>query len=228
MAERDWAIIVARDDKHQVEEHVDHSGKGEEVQGPLGVALRPEDSGAKVVYQIGGHPEEVDAQIDGGQVDNIGGGGHPLQQLPDHNGAEEHHGDSADQRQGHSGVDAAAHLVVPPGAQVPGHHHVGAYRQPHKQVNHQINQRRVGAHRRQGLLAGKPAHHHHVGGVEQQLQQAGGHQRQGEEQYFIRQRPIAHVDAVTFFQSSDSPLKKLNFSLKAILLQEKWGSLVLK
>ena len=32
----------------------------------------------KVVSKQGGHPKEVDAQVDGGQVDDVGGGGHPL------------------------------------------------------------------------------------------------------------------------------------------------------
>ena len=54
-------------------------------------------------------------KIDGGQVDDVGGGAHPLQQLADHNNAEHGHADAADEGQGDGGVDAAADVVVPPG-----------------------------------------------------------------------------------------------------------------
>ena len=90
-----------------------------------------------------------------------------------------------------------ADVVVPPRPQVPGHHHIGAHREAYKQVDGEVDQRGVGAHRRQGLLAGEPAHHHHVRRVEQELQQAGGHQRQGEQQDLPCQRAVYHVHPVS-------------------------------
>ena len=199
---------MERDDKDEVEGHVYDSGEGEVVQRPLGVALGPEDGRAEVVEQVGGHSQKVDAQVDGGQADNVGGRGHPLQKLADHRHPEDHHGDAADQGQGHGGVDAMADVVVPPRPQVPGHHHVGAHREAYKQVDGEVDQRGVGAHRRQGLLAGEPAHYHHVRRVEQELQQAGGHQRQGEQQDLVCQRPAAHVNAVFLIHDPSSPFQK--------------------
>ena len=155
-------VQMAADDEKQVENHVDHTGEGEEVQGPLGISLGPQHGRAEVIGQVGGHSQKINAQIYGGQVDDIGGGGHPFQQLTDHDHPEEHHGYAAGHGQGHGGVDALTHVVMPSRPQIPGHYHVGAHRQAHKQIDHQIDERGVGADRRQGLFSREAAHHHHI------------------------------------------------------------------
>ena len=82
---------LQRDDKQQVEPHVDHAGKGEEIQRPLGVPLGPKDGRAKVIHKVGGQAQKVDPQIHTGQVDNVGGRGGPLQQLPCQRHAQQGH-----------------------------------------------------------------------------------------------------------------------------------------
>ena len=68
--------------KHQVQYHIDDAGHGKEIQGPAGVALGTEDGCAKVIEHIGGHTAEINAQVQGGQVNDVGRGGHPYQHLP--------------------------------------------------------------------------------------------------------------------------------------------------
>ena len=120
-------VHLKDDHKDQIQDHVDDSGEGEKVQRPLGVPLGPKDGGPEIVDKIGGQAQEIDAQVHSGQVDDIGGGGHPLQQLPGHSHAKCRHNNAAGQGQGHGGVDTAAHIVVPPRPQVPGHHHVSTH-----------------------------------------------------------------------------------------------------
>ena len=82
--------------KNQIQEHIDHAGEGEKIQRPLRVPLGPQDGCAEIVDQVGRHAQEIDAQVHGGQVDDIRGGGGPLQQLADHHHTENHHAHAAD------------------------------------------------------------------------------------------------------------------------------------
>ena len=118
-------------------------------------------------------------------------------------------------------MDAAAHIVVAPGPQISGYHHIGAHGEAHKQIDQQVNQGRIGPYCRQGFLAGEFTHHHYVGGVEQQLQQTGGHQRQSKEKDLIRYGPVAHIDLISpldapLFQHRPLPSKFLKFLTQPI------------
>ena len=136
---------VEGDDKDQVQHHIDHTGNAQEVQGAAGVPLGPENGAAEVIEHIGGHTAEVDPQVQGGQADDVVRGGHELQHLA----AEEYTGDEQDHAaaggQGDGGVYRPADVVPPPGPQVPGHHHIGAHGEAHKQGDEQVDERGGGA-----------------------------------------------------------------------------------
>ena len=134
---------IHQDHEDQVQHHIDHASSGEVVQGPLCIPLRPEDGRAKVIKYVGGHAQEVNTQVKGRQINDVSRRRHPHQQLPGHDSSKNHQGHAADQRQGDRSVNAAAHVVFPPRAQIPGHHHVGAHRQADEQVDEQVDQRGV-------------------------------------------------------------------------------------
>ena len=73
---------MADDDKEQIQHDVDHTRQGEEVQGAAGVALRPQQGGTEVIDHGGGHPQEVDPQIQRRQVQYIVRSLHPDQNGP--------------------------------------------------------------------------------------------------------------------------------------------------
>ena len=112
---------------------------------------------------------------------------------------------AAEQRQQHGGMHRLPQGILIAGPDEPGRQDVGAHRQPHEQIHQQIDERRVGAHRRQRVVPGEFAHHHNVRRVEQQLQNAGAHQRQGKSQYFRQQLAAAHVDLVPVGPHDRSP-----------------------
>lgn len=190
---------MARDNKDQVQDHIGHASHRQEIEGPPGVPLGPEDGRAEVIEHIGGHPTEVDAQIEGGETDHILRRAHQLQHLPAQQRAHYQKDQTAAQGQGDGGVDAAADVLLPAGPQIPGHHHVGPHREADKEVDQQVDEGGGGADGRQGLLAGKAAHHDHIGGVEQELQDAGEHQGQREQQQLSGQGAVYHIDAVALF-----------------------------
>ena len=160
------------------------------------VTLGPEDGRAEVVEHVGGHAAEVDPQIHRGQPDHLRRGGGPHQQLAGQDRPRGHQDHAADEGEGHGGVYALSHVLLPSGPQIPGHHHVGTHGEADKEVDQEVDKGAVGAHGSQGLLARVASHHHHVRRVEEQLEQAGEHQGQGEEQQLPRQGTVDHVDAV--------------------------------
>ena len=162
-------IHIQQNDRNQVQNDVDHARDDQEIQGALGVPLGPQDGGPEVICHGGRHSQKIDPQIDGRLVDHISGRRHPHQKLPGGKEAEHRQDRAADQGHQNGGVDRAAHHVVPLPSQIPGHHHIGAHGEPHKQGHQQVDQGGGGAHRRQGFLPGKPPHHNDISSVKQQL-----------------------------------------------------------
>ena len=98
-------------------------------------------------------------------------------------------------------MDCLAQLLILPGAIVPGGQNVGADGKTKEQVGQQVDQGRVGAHRRQGIVSGIAAHDYHVRRVEQQLEHGGKGQGYRETQQLWQDGTIAHVDLITFFRT---------------------------
>lgn len=77
----------------------------EEVQRPLGIALRPQQGGAEVVDHGGRHAQEVDPQIQRGQIQHVLRGLHPDQDGPGTEDAHHCQHQAADDAQQDGGVD---------------------------------------------------------------------------------------------------------------------------
>ena len=187
---------MAHDDEEQIQHDVDHARQREEVQRPLGVSLRPQQGGAEVIDHGGWHAQEVDPQIQGRQIQHVRRGLHPDQDGPGPKDAHHRQDQAADDAQQDGGVDHPVELVPVMGAVAFGGHGVGADGQSHEQVGQKADQGGVGAHRRQGVVPGPPAHHHDVRRVEEQLQNTGTHQRDGESQHLGENGAVAHIDLI--------------------------------
>lgn len=169
-----------QDNRHQVQYYIYHAGNDQVEQRTLGIALGTKNSCAEVIGHGGGHTQEVDAQIEGGQIDYVLRGGHPDQQLVGHDGTKHRQHCAADQSHEDGGMYCLAHHIVALAAQISGYYYVGAYRQAHKQGDQQVDEGGGGAHGGQRLFAREPTDHDDVCGVKQQLENTGCHKRNGE------------------------------------------------
>ena len=160
-------VQLADDDEEEIQHDVDDSRQGEEVQRPLGIALRPQQGGAEVVDHGGRHAQEVDPQIQRGQIQHVLRGLHPDQDGPGTEDAHHCQHQAADDAQQDGGVDYPVERVSISGAVVFGRQGIGTHGQAHKQVGQQADQRGVGPHCRQGVIPGPAAHHHDIRRVEQ-------------------------------------------------------------
>ena len=169
------------DDEDEIQHHIDDARHGQTEQRPFGVAHGTQQRRAEVVQHGHGHPDEVDLEVEGGQVDDVLGAAHQLQQAPGREDA--HHGqkEAADEAQRHRRLDGGVDALLVLCAEAAGRDDVRAQRQAHEQVDQQVDECAVGAHCRQRRAARKTAHDHHVSRIEQQLQDAGCRQRQGKQ-----------------------------------------------
>ena len=169
------------DDEHQIQHHVDDAGGRQAVQRTLGVAHSAQQRTAEVVQHTHGHPDEVDLQVQSRQIDDVLRAAHEFQQSPGGKEADKGQQNAADQTQRHGGVHRVLHAALVLCAEAPRCHHIGTQRQADEQVDQQVDERTVGADRRQSRAAGKAADNDHIGGVEQQLQNAGCRQGKGKQ-----------------------------------------------
>ena len=178
------------------------------------VSKKYRDSGAEVIEHSGRHPRKDDTHIQHRVINHILRGLHQLEKGP----GEEHPRKDKESSAGRGGENGSMYglvqiltLACPV---IPGHQHVHADGQAHKQVDNQHIQGTGGAHRRQGLVPGKAAHHHNIRRVEQQLQHPGEGQRHGEPHQLAQQRALCHVD---FIAAPASPGLKMEFHVISAL-----------
>ena len=181
------------DDEDEIQHHIDGARHGQTEQRPFGVAHGTQQRRAEVVQHGHGHPDEVDLEVEGGQVDDVLRAAHQLQQAP---GREEaHHGqkEAADEAQRHRRLDGGVDALLVLCAETAGRDDVRAQRQAHEQVDQQVDECAVGAYGRQRRAARKTAHDHHVSRIEQQLQDTGCRQRQGKQDDLFQHRAAGQI-----------------------------------
>ena len=103
---------IAHQHKEEVEDDVHHAADAQPVEGPFGVAGRPQDGVAEVVDHHRGEAQSVDAQVLGGVVEDVGGGVERLKDGACHRHSQHQQGKAADEgdksRRGHGAPDVAA------------------------------------------------------------------------------------------------------------------------
>ena len=190
-------------DEEQIEQHVEHTGRGKRRQRRLGIARRAEDRRLKIVQQNDRHAEHVDAQIQERIRENVIRRAQQLQQLGGKQLTENGDRHAEQQCRQNRGVRRAAHrlpLTAPDGV---GNHDIDAERNADKQVDKQTDNRAVGAHggnRHIAQLAGEVADDRHIRGVEQLREYRRRRHRQRKLRQTVPNRAVQHID---FFFSSD-------------------------
>lgn len=190
-------------DEEQIEQHVEHTGRGKRRQRRLGIARRTEDCRLEIVQQNDRHAEHVDAQIQERIRENVIRRAQQLQQLGGKQLTENGDRHAEQQCRQNRGVRRAAHrlpLAAPDGV---GNHDIDAERNADKQVDKQTDNRAVGAHggnRHIAQLAGEVADDRHIRGVEQLREYRRRRHRQRKLRQTVPNRAVQHID---FFFSSD-------------------------
>ena len=157
------------DDEHQIQHYVDDACRCQTVQRAFGVAHCAQQGGAEVVQHGHRHTDEIDLQVQCRQVDYVLRAAHKLQQAAGCKKADNGQQHTADQPQRDRGLHGMVYAALVSGAKAPGCDDVGTQRKPHEQVDQQIDERTVGAHRCQSGAARESPYHHDVRCIEQQL-----------------------------------------------------------
>ena len=174
---------IAHQHKEEVEDDVHHAADAQPVEGPFGVAGRPQDGVAEVVDHHRGEAQSVDAQVLGGVVEDVGGGVERLKDGACHRHSQHQQGKAADEgdegRRGHGAPDVAAVAL----AYARGDDDVGAHRDADEEVHQQRDDGAVGTDGGKGVRTHELTHHRHVDGIERLLHDTAGDERQGKHYY---------------------------------------------
>ena len=186
-------VQMKTDYEEEIQDNIHHAGDGQADEGTGAVPLASQDGGTEIVQHDGRHAQEVDAQVQHGQVHDVLRRAHQVQQGVCHKNTCDQQKSAGGQGHGNDCVNRVADLVTASLPQQVGDHHVRADREPQEKVDHQADDGGVAAHGRHGLGIRETADNGKVCGIEQLLQHAADRQRQGKQDHFFRQRAVDHV-----------------------------------
>ena len=188
-----YAHVEARH-QNQVQSHIHGTRHHEDVEGPLCIALAAQDGRDEVVYHHEGHPGKVDLQVTHRHVQDVCWGRNQRENRPCKEDSYEREEKTAEKRHHHRRVDAAGHGTVTACSDGVGDHHVRAYGNSDEQVDEHVDDERVRANSRQGLVARELPHHGDIRQGEHLLEDAAQGNRDGEPQDLSPEGPVQHVD----------------------------------
>ncbi len=180
--------------QNQVQRHIDCSRHHEHIERPLCIALAAQDSGDKVVDHHEGHPCKVDLQVKYRHVQYVRRRRNQFENRPCKKDSHEREEYPAEERHHHGRVDAPCHGAVAVSADGVGHHHVRAHGNPDEQVDEHVDDERVRAYGREGLVACELPHHSDVRQVEHLLENAAQGNRDSKPQDLSPEGPVQHID----------------------------------
>lgn len=153
------------EDEQKIQHDVQRCGQNQEIEGPLGVAHRPEDPCAHVVEHEPEDAGEVDGKIGPGLGEHLRRGLHEPKHQRRHAHADgrEQHAQNGGHDQGR--IDRVADLFLLLGSVILGDDHARAGGQAHEEADEHVKDRGHGAHGGEGLLPYVVAHHPGVHGV---------------------------------------------------------------
>ena len=108
-------------------------------------------------------------------------------------------------------MDRILHVFFPLRSVISRHDDIDTHGQSDKDIDHQVDQRRCGTHRRQRLAARETSHNDHIRSVEQKLQDSGKDQRNRKGEQFSEDRAVAHVHLVISLHNTPFPVSVFSF-----------------
>ena len=200
--------------RKQVQGDVQDIGRHQAVKRGFPVSTAAEDGRLEVVQGQEGHAQQEDPQVGGRQVVDL------LRYIQDLQGrmgdqlAHDHQ--QHPQPDGHKdgGLHRLFHLVLLPGPQILGNHHIGPQGDPDQQRHQKADDGHVVAHRSHGVLPHKMAQDEHIHAVEQLFEQPHEPDGHGKKKQFVCNGAVEHVQAVPSalnFRHSSFPHSRIRF-----------------
>ena len=160
---------MQHNDKEQVQDHVDHTGQQQEIQRPLGIPYSAQYGGPEVIQHGRGHSQKEDAHIKRSLREHFLRGSHQRQQGIRQADADNQQNYAKNQACKHRGMYGLLQILSVSRSVILGGQNIGAYREPDKEVDNEIDQCAGGTHRRQSTTACETAYHYDIRRIEQQL-----------------------------------------------------------
>ena len=191
-------VQLTDDHEEQIQENVQHAGNGEEDERALRIAVGAEDGGGEIVDQRAGNADEIDAQIEAGQRQNVVRRVHPFEHRRGKEETEQERHHAQNEAQGDGAVDGTLDAHVVAAAGIARDQNVDADGNADERAGQKIDERRGRADGGQRRAAREFADDDDVRRVEQQLQNARQRQRQGKHQDLRQKRAVQHIKLVVF------------------------------
>lgn len=182
--------------KQQVEKDIQYGSNTQKIQGPGGVTHCPQNPRSHVVDHHRDHTAEIDAQINGGVMHDVGWRGHETQHERNHENSDNSKSDAQKQRQQHGGMDGTFQFFLIFCTEIVGNHHTCAGGQSHEGSKQRIDNRCCGPHRGKCLVADKIAHDHTVNCVIQLLKKIANQKRYGKQNQMFPDGSGCHISRI--------------------------------
>ena len=179
--------------KEQIQTDVDYTGNGESDQRSCGVSAGAENGRGKIVNHDKRRREEIDPEIEQGEVHDVCRRSHSGEERPCHKLSCRQKDQAADEGNGVYGGYGFAELLFSALTDQHADDDVYAERKPNKERDDQVDRCAVVADGRQRGGAGKASDHGQIRTVEKLLQDARQGERQGKEKNLSRQRAVQHI-----------------------------------
>ena len=186
--------------KDQVQDHVQQAADDEVVQGPLGIAHCPEDTGAHVEQEDGNGSQENDSQVADGRghdLFRVSGPAEGIRGQPNTQKGDDTAGQNAE---GDGGMDSPAEFFLVLGAEGVGDDHGGTGRKAGEEAHHKLDDDSSRtAHGGQGIGPHELAHDDGIGGVVKLLEQSAHSDGDQKEQQLLPDDALGQVQGVVGF-----------------------------
>ena len=144
-------VQLTDDHKEQIQENVQHTGNGEEDERALRIAVGAEDGGGKIVDQRAGNADEIDAQIEAGQRQNVVRRVHPFEHRRGKEETEQERHHAQNEAQGDGAVDGTLDARVVAAAGIARDQNVDTDGNADERAGQKIDERRGRADGGQGI-----------------------------------------------------------------------------
>ena len=167
-----------RADKQDIQDHVQYGSDGDKHERMLGIPHAAQDRAHQVIPVDEHHAPDAGDAVLAGIFPDIFRGVQPPQDFLVGKQEDDHDNHGQAFQQGKQRADHVAHLVIPPGAHIPGNQDLSCVGKAHSHKGDQHQHFAADGNGGQAARADKVADHDHIHHVVDHLQESGQEQRQ--------------------------------------------------
>lgn len=183
-------------DEEEVQQDIDDAAEGHDVERTTGVALASQDGTGKIEEHDERHAQEIDAEVKGGQVQNLCRGAQQTKQWASYKPAQYAEKDSADERECDGRVYGFTAVLGSALTYVTGNDYIGTHGEANEEIEHEVDDKGIGTNCCHGLTAGKTAYYGYICGIQELLQEGTDGNRQRKKNKLNGYRAVKHINMV--------------------------------